>query len=108
MKITLRLNGEDKTFVNDFVSARLFRKALELNEKFKEISDLTEQFDLMEEYVVSVFNGQFTADDLIDGLPAGKYSSELMRVFNEVLALEGFAVQGTTDEGKQQEAPMNR
>lgn len=109
MKITLRIDGKEKTFINDFVSARVFRKALELNEEFKNKSNLVEQLDALAEFVVTVFDKQFTLDELWDGLPTGKFNTELMRIFNEVLALEGFALVGEQDdEGKSQEALTNQ
>lgn len=109
MKITLRIDGQDKTFVNDFISARIFRKALEANENFKgKQVTLLEQLDVLAEFVVNAFDKQFTVDALWDGIPTGKLNSELMRIFNEVLALEGFAISGGADEGKPQEAPTNQ
>ncbi|BDH62307.1 hypothetical protein MTP04_24370 [Lysinibacillus sp. PLM2] len=101
MKITLRIDGKEKEFVTDFISARKFRKALELNEKDKgkEVS-LLESLDKLAEYVVTVFDNQFTLDELWEGIPAGKINSELMRIFNEVLGLEGLAVIDGQDEGK--------
>lgn len=109
MQITLRIDGKDKTFVNDFVSARIFRKALETNENLrgKEVP-LLEQLDVISEFVVAVFNNQFTLDELWDGLSTGNFNSELMRVYHEVLALEGYTITNDQDEGKLQEALTNQ
>lgn len=102
MQITLKINGEDKTFTNDFVKARVFRNALKLNEKQREqgngISVTT--FDDMIDFVVGVFDNKFTADDVWDGLEAGKLQPEIMRIFNNVLNIGGLEAKAAENEGK--------
>lgn len=101
MKIVLRINGEDKTFINDFVKARVFRNALKMNEKMREEgNDISvSTFDEMIEFVVTVFDNQFTVDDVWDGLEAGNLQGEIMRVFNNVLNIGGLDTEPTS-EGK--------
>ena len=103
MQITLKIKEKDKTFTNDFVNARQFKNALKLNKEFKEnnltILDL-DTYEKFAEFAVSVFNHQFTLDELDEGLPTQTYLSELQRVFNEVLTLGGLQVEG--DEGNVQ------
>lgn len=103
MQIKLRIEGEEKTFTNDFVKARVFRNALKMNEKMRnegtEIS--VETFDQMIGFVVNVFDNQFTVDDVWDGLEAGDLQPEIMRVFNNVLNIGGLETKSSTnDEGK--------
>ncbi len=104
MQITLKIDGQEKMFSNDFVKARVFRNALKMNEKMrKEGNDISvETFDEMIGFVVNVFDNQFTVDDIWDGLEAGKLQDEIMRVFNSVLNIGGLetkpAVSG--EEGK--------
>lgn len=100
MKITLRIDGNDKNFTNDFITARIFRKALEINESFKNGGSLLEQLDTLAEFVVTAFDKQFTLDDLWDGIRTEKLNAELMRIYNEVLGFAGLTVQGSQDEGK--------
>ena len=105
MNITLKIDGKDKTFVNDFVSARLLRDALKLNENAAQkqqegTHSITGQLDELAELVVKAFNNQFTLDELWDGLAIEKFQPELSRVFNEILGVGGYALQGTDDEGK--------
>jgi len=101
MQITLRIDGQEKTFTNDFVKARVFRNALKMNEKMRiegnEIS--VETFDEMINFIVNVFDNQFTVDDIWDGVEAGMLQSEIMRVFNGVLNIGGFET-ATASEGK--------
>lgn len=99
MQITLRIDEQDRTFTNDFVKARIFRNALKINEKMRnEGADINvSTFDELIEFVVSVFNNQFTVDDVWDGIEANKLTDELMRIFNGVLNIGGVE----TAEGKQ-------
>lgn len=105
MQITLKIDGKDKTFVNDFVSARLLRDALKLNENTAQqqhegILSVTRQLDELAELVVKAFNNQFTLDQLWDGISIDKFQPELTRVFNEILGVGGYELKGTDDEGK--------
>lgn len=101
MKIVLRIGTEDKTFINDFVKARVFRNALKLNAKIKtEGGDFSaELFDTMIEFVVTAFDGQFTVDDFWDGVEAHKLQDEVMRIFKGILNFGG--LEPTGDEGNE-------
>lgn len=104
MKITLRIDKKDTTFVNDFVKARVFRNALKMNEKMRNDGDKisVETFDEMIGFVVNTFDDQFTVDQVWDGIEAGNLQPEIMRVFNNVLNIGGLETElSTTDnEGK--------
>jgi hypothetical protein len=71
MEITLRINGEDKTFVQEFVPLKLYRKALEV-EKYAKSKNGDEEklFDKRLNLIVEAFNHQFTKDELENGLNA--------------------------------------
>ncbi|WP_369595766.1 phage tail assembly chaperone G [Lysinibacillus pakistanensis] len=106
MQITLRIDGNNKTFTNDFVKARVFRNALKMNEKMREEGQAisVETFDEMVGFVVNVFDSQFTIDDFYDGVQANELQSEIMRVFNDVLNIGGVETkQVTTEEGKSED-----
>ncbi len=66
MKITININGKDKEFKTDFISARMFRKSEELTRKHqnKEEVDIDEIVD----FIVQVFNNKFTIDEFYDGV----------------------------------------
>ncbi|WP_051891708.1 phage tail assembly chaperone G [Lysinibacillus sphaericus] len=102
MQIKLRIDGQEKTFTNDFVKARIFRNALKMNEEMsKEGDEITvATFDKMMGFVVNVFDNQFTVDDLWDGLEGGNFQDEIMRVFNNVLNMGGLTTASPTTEGK--------
>lgn len=70
-----------KKYQTDFISARLYREAVELV-KENDLNDLTtETMDKLVGYIVKVFNNQFSMDDVYDYLPA----DELQEVISETL-----------------------
>lgn len=99
MQITLKIKGKEKTFTNDFVPGRVFRNALLLNKKMRDIEISPELFDDLVEFCVVAFGKQFTIDEFWDGIDARLLNQEVMRIFNEVLSFGGLAVQ--SDEGNE-------
>lgn len=71
MEIILRVEGEEKTFTQDFVSGRIFRKTLEMQKKIEGDIDVS-TLDLLVDYVVELFGKKFTRDDFYDGIEAKK------------------------------------
>ena len=106
MKIVLRIDGQDKTFLNDYVEAINFRNALELNKEFAKNNDMGDvaTFDKIVEFVVKAFNQQFSVEDVWNGLPITKIQSEPMRIFSEVLSLGGLELIGSQGQGNDEEA----
>ncbi|MFJ8102790.1 phage tail assembly chaperone G [Lysinibacillus sp. NPDC096212] len=100
MQITLLIDGDNKTFTNDFIKARVFRNALKLNEQMsKEGNKISvKTFDEMVGFIVTVFDNQFTIDDFYDGVSSGELQPEIMRVFNGVLNAGGLETTPSTDE----------
>lgn len=94
MKITLLVEGKEKTFITDFISARMMRKTIELSQSlnFDQIS--ADELDLMVEYLVQLFNKQFTIDDLYDGLPSRELMPTLVKCINEVVGEMNSATSG--------------
>lgn len=69
MDITLRIEGEDKTFVQEFVPIKMYRKAQEVEKyaKSKDVDD-EELLDRRLNLIVEIFDKQFTKDELENGL----------------------------------------
>ena len=100
MKIVLRIDGEDKTFLNDFVEAIIFRNALKLNKEFSKGVDLSDPltFDKLVDFVVSAFDHKFSVDEVWKGLPVRQLQSEATRIFNEVLNMGGLELEANVGE----------
>lgn len=84
MQLTLRINGENKTFTADFISARMFRRAVEMQKHFRggELDENT--LDEMVGFVTEVFGKQFTIDDVYDGVEASKIIDVIIQTINAV------------------------
>lgn len=85
MEIKLVINGEIKTFTQSFVSGRMFRRTIEYAEKFRELLeqepyDRIKDMELAADYVVEVFNNQFTRDQYIDGVASHLVIKEFLRI----------------------------
>ncbi len=94
MKIVLRIDGKEKTFLADFISARMMRRTIEISKgvNFEDIS--VDELDTMVEYLVHLFGKQFTIDDVYDGLPSKELIPKLIQCINEVVGEMGTATEG--------------
>lgn len=84
MEITLKIDGEDKTFVQEFVPLKLYRKAVEIEKFTQENPDEEiEIFDKRLNLIVEAFDKQFTKDELENGLNATNH----LQVFYEIIGV---------------------
>lgn len=99
MKIKLRVEGKEKTYTEDFVKGIVFRRALELNKKVRDATNVGEAefYDEFVDFLVFAFGNQFTSEDAWNGLNVSQIQSEPTRIFNEVLGLGGLVTQTTED-----------
>ena len=75
----------DKTYVATTVKARMFRKAMAINEQIN-FSDLkAKDLDALVDVIVEFYGGQFTQDDLYDGLDADKLIPTLTESINGIV-----------------------
>ncbi|MEY9096287.1 phage tail assembly chaperone G [Paenibacillus sp. RC84] len=82
MQLTLKIKGADKIFVAPFISGLMLRRALELM-KSNKINDLdAETLDELVQFVVDLYGGQFTVDELY----AGVESTELVPVISNSIS----------------------
>ncbi|WP_047477075.1 phage tail assembly chaperone G [Bacillus siamensis] len=77
----------EKTYVVGVVTTRKLRKAFEIMSTIQEMSDL-EANDEMIEYIVDVFNNQFTADDILDGILSEDFDEVIRDVLDQVTGAE--------------------
>lgn len=101
MKLTLRINKEKKTFnLPGFIPARLIRQAPELADIPNNPGP--EDMDKMVQFVVNVFDGQFTLDQYWDGMDARKFLSKTSEVINTVINETVEAASGTPGSGEEE------
>lgn len=75
MDITLKIDGIDKKFKTDFISASLIKDTIKLAEDYSNVSSDSldaEMFDTMADYITKVFNNKFTSEQLMGGLDIGQ------------------------------------
>ncbi|WP_242237962.1 phage tail assembly chaperone G [Bacillus cereus group sp. BfR-BA-01316] len=100
MKLTLRINKEKKTFnLPGFIPARLIRQAPELADIPNNPGP--EDMDKMVQFVVNVFDEQFTLDQYWDGMDARKFLSTTSEVINTVINETVEAASGTPGTGEE-------
>jgi hypothetical protein len=81
MELKLFINNEEKPFTVPFIKARAFRRALEIHKKV-DFNNLTEEaLDTVVDFVVEIFNAQFSRDEFYDGLS----TSDLIPTINYVM-----------------------
>lgn len=91
MKITLKINGEDKQFTAPFVSCRKLRDTLELSKKVENGFTL-EILDELNQFEVDLYGKQFTTDELLDGFLAGEFFKKVVEDMQKVLGTFNSAV----------------
>jgi len=83
----LRLSG--RTYIAPAPKARMVRKAIEITEKtdFKNLT--TAEFDHLVNFIADLYGGQFTLDDVYDGLEAEKLLPCILDCLNNVVGSVG-------------------
>ena len=99
MEIILRKDKKEKTYTTGFISARMVRRTIEVSQgvDFDNISP--EELDKLIDYIVELFNNQFTRDDVYDGLQSKDLIPTITKCINEVV---GEMTEVTEGEGKNQ------
>ncbi|WP_350342345.1 hypothetical protein PRVXT_001573 [Proteinivorax tanatarense] len=85
MKITLKIDGKDKIFTTGFISARMVRKTIEISQgtNFEEMS--VDELDKLVGFIVELFGGQFTVDEVYDGLSSNELIPTTLKCIEEVV-----------------------
>jgi hypothetical protein len=82
MILKLLIDKEEKTFAIPFVSALIWRKYIDLQEKADNIAHLSpEEIDDFASLVVMAFENQFTLEQFYAGIPFNKLMSTIQSLF---------------------------
>jgi hypothetical protein len=84
LSITLKIDESEKIFVTT-PKGRSVRNAAALSHRMKDESLTPAFMDELAAFVVDLYNGQFTVDDLYDGLDAGGLGKALIREIDNVV-----------------------
>lgn len=96
MNIVLKIEGKERTFVADFISARMMRKTIEISKSINFNDMSVEELDIMVDFLVQLFAKQFTIDDVYDGLSSKELVPTLINCINEVVGDLGEVTTGDT------------
>lgn len=75
----------EKTYVTGVIKSRAFRQAIEISESVDFDNLKAKDLDVLIDYVVNVFNKQFTRDEFYDGLPATQLYEVIGKAINGVV-----------------------
>jgi hypothetical protein len=89
MEIKLYMDNKEKTFTVPFIKARMFRRVIEINNKH-DLNDIdVDTLDILVDFIVEVFQMQFTRDDFYDGVPSDQMMNLVLEYFNKVAGVAG-------------------
>lgn len=83
----IKLN--EKTYVTGKIKARMVRKAIEVSENINTNNMKATDLDNLIDYIVELFGGQFSRDDVYDGLDARELMPTLLGCINSVVGEMG-------------------
>lgn len=83
MEVTIKINGKDKTFKTNFISARMFKKTEELQRRAENKEDI--DLDEIVQYIVDVYGNQFTVDEFYDGVDVADIFPIYLDTINAVI-----------------------
>lgn len=97
MKITLRIDGKEKTYQAPFVKARILKNYLKL-QKDNNLDDIRdpETLDEIIGLMVEAYDGQFTIDEVWDGVESKKLTPLILEFIGDITG----ANEDSDDEGK--------
>jgi hypothetical protein len=99
MEIILKKDKKDKTYTTDFISARMVRRTIEVSQGVDFDNITPEELDKLIDYIVELFDNQFTRDDVYDGLSSKELIPAITKCINKVV---GEMTEVTAGEGKNQ------
>lgn len=79
MIIKLLINGEEKTFKVNFISGKKLRDTMAMSEEMEGKLQTATVLDEMVDYLVALFDKQFTRDEFYNGIESDK----MMDTFTE-------------------------
>ena len=85
MEITLKIDNKDKSFVAGFISARMVRRTVEVAKNINYENISPEELDKLMDYIVELFDNQFTRDEIYDGLSSKSLIPTITKCINEVV-----------------------
>lgn len=83
MKITLLIDEKEKIFSVPFIKARNVKRVFEISDTLSNFSP--ESGEKLAEFIVNIFNNQFTIDDVLDGMSIQGLLDESIKLIEEIM-----------------------
>jgi hypothetical protein len=84
VEIKLFIEDKEKTFVVPFVKGRMFRRVIEIYKKYNLDNLEPETIDVLVDFIVECFNGQFSRDEFYDGIAADEFINTILSFINKI------------------------
>ena len=81
----MEIKLENRTYTVKIVKARMFRKAIEISTEIDFNNLKTIDLDKLIDFIVELYENQFTRDDLYDNLPANELMSTLSGSVSQIV-----------------------
>lgn len=85
MNITLKINGENKTFEAGFVTLKTLREAIVLVGKMETAEGSMEILDILIDFEVLIYGNQFTKEELEEGFLARDFFKKATEDMNQIM-----------------------
>ena len=85
MEIKLLIDDKEKTFVSNFISARLLSRTHEISKQVNFNDMSPEELDTMVDFIVEIFKSKFTRDDVYDGIASKELIPTITKCINEIV-----------------------
>ena len=86
IKITLVIDGEAKTFKLDFLRLGILNELMEIVENMKAGDNLLDMINGLKQFVLCLFKGQFTEEQLNDGIDFREFMTVATNLVDAVMS----------------------
>jgi len=99
LQISLRQeDGTTKTFKQDFISGRMFRRTVEIQKLMKEQGGEPETLTEVYGFFSEVFGNQFSPEEFEDGIDSRKMIDTILKYINSIIGRASDALGSTGTE----------
>lgn len=86
IEITLVIDGETKTFKLDFLRLGILNELMEIVENIKASENILDMVNTMKDFVLCLFKGQFTEEQLNDGIDFREFMTVATNLVDAVMS----------------------
>lgn len=84
ISINLLINGEEKEYSVKFISIATMEKIFDVIDEMEKQNSHKDIFNILIKFILDIFEGQFTEDELKNGIDAREFISITMGIINNI------------------------